>query len=358
MLLSISKVFIPAILAFLVGVFFTPVVTNFLYKKRLWKRIPRKDDAGMPKNEEMSLAFKQINNVEEEIRTPRPGGIVVWGTVLLTVLVVFLLSQFFPNPITSKLNFLSRGQSLLPFFALIAGSLIGLVDDMCNIFVKEGNFRNGFPNKFVVLIVSLVGIISGYWFFSKLGITEIHIPFLGEWSLGILIIPLFLIVFLGTFSSGVIDGIDGLASGVLISIFAALGTIAYFQDQIDLATFCATIVGALLVFLWFNIPPARFYLGETGMMGLVFTLPIIVFLTDTVLVFPIIAFPLVATALSSVIQIISKKIFGPIKGKVFRVAPLHHHFEAIGWSRAKITMRYWVISIICAVLGVVVVMIS
>jgi len=341
-----------------VGIIITPFIAGLLYKYKLWKQVARKDDVDMPKDEEISAAFKGIHNMQDEVRTPRPGGLVVWVSVVITMFLVFLMSYFFPNQITTKLNFLSRSQTLLPFFTLLAGGLIGFSDDMCSIFAKAPSFRNGFPRWLMILIVSIVGLVSGIWFFSKLGVTAIHIPFVGQWELGILIIPLFLLVFLGTFSSGVIDGVDGLAGGVMTTIFGAFGTIAYFQNQIDLAAFCATIVGGLLVFLWFNIPPARFYLGETGMMALVFSLSIIVFMTDKVFVFLVIAFPLVITSISSFIQIISKRILGPTRGKIFRIAPLHHHFEAIGWSRAKITMRYWIISTMCAVMGIILAMIS
>lgn len=155
---------------------------------------------------------------------------------------------------------------------------------------------------------------------------------------------------LGTFSGGVIDGIDGLSGGVLASIFASYSFIAFANNQIDLAAFCGVITGATLAFLWFNIPPARFYMGETGMMPLTIVLATIAFLTNSVLLLPIIAFPLVATSLSSSIQILSKKYFNK---RVFRIAPLHHHFEAIGWSRYKITMRYWVLSVMFAVIGII-----
>jgi len=160
-----------------------------------------------------------------------------------------------------------------------------------------------------------------------------------------------MLVMLAIFSGGVIDGIDGLAGGIMAVMFSAYGVIAFFQNQIDLATFCAAIVGGTLAFLWFNVPPARFYMSETGMLGLTVTLSIIAFLTDSVAVLPIIAFPLIATSASVVIQYLSKKYRGK---KVFLVAPLHHHFEAIGWPAAKVTMRYWILSIIFAVVGMIV----
>lgn len=354
--LSLIKVFLPTAIGFFIGVAITPIFTHYFYKYKMWKRTPRQEDK-QPETVEISAAFKEIHNVEAELSTPRAGGIIIWMSVLLTVLIIFLISKIFPTPITEKLDFLSRGQTLLPFFALVVGSLIGLVDDMMATFVKVGKFVNGFPRRIMIGIVTLIGLTGGWWFFFKLDISSIAIPFNGSLELGLLFIPIFALVILATFSSSVIDGVDGLAGGVLAIVFAAYAFLAYFQNQIDLAAFSGVIAGGILAFLWFNIPPARFYMGETGMLGLTVTLAIIAFLTDSVLLLPIIALPLTATALSSAIQITAKKIWGP-KGKVFRIAPLHHHFEAIGWSREKITMRYWVISVVFAVIGIIIALIS
>ena len=161
---------------------------------------------------------------------------------------------------------------------------------------------------------------------------------------------------LAVFSGSVIDGMDGLAGGVLAIIFGAYAVIAFGQEQIDIAALCGVITGGILAFLWFNIPPARFYMGETGIMGLLVLLTVIAFLTDTVLILPLIAFPLAATTASNIIQITSYKYFG--KRRVFKIAPLHHHFHALGWSKEKVVMRYWVVSIITALLGVVIAFIS
>jgi phospho-N-acetylmuramoyl-pentapeptide-transferase len=158
------------------------------------------------------------------------------------------------------------------------------------------------------------------------------------------------------YAGGVIDGIDGLAGGVFASIFTAYAGIAFLQHQLDIAALCAAIVGGLLAFVWFNIPPARFYLSETGTMGLSLVLVTVAFLTDTiddgrgVSVLPIIALLLVVTVLSNVLQVLSKRFFGK---KIFRVAPLHHHFEALGWPPYKVTMRYWIVGIVAAIVGMV-----
>jgi len=147
----------------------------------------------------------------------------------------------------------------------------------------------------------------------------------------------------------VIDGIDGLAGGAFASIFAAFAGISLFLGQIDLAAFCAAILGALLAFLWFNIPPARFYMTETGTMGLCATLTVIAFMTDSVLVLPIIGFLLVAESGSVILQLLSKRFRHK---KIWLSTPIHHHFEAKGWPHYKVTMRFWIIGAVMAVIGV------
>lgn len=354
--LDILRVVIPSVLTFFIAIAITPFLTHYLYKYKLWKKRPRTDDtiAGL---EEISPEFKRIQSTNNEVRTPRPGGVVVWLSVFVCISILYSFFKIFPTEQSLSLNFFSRNQTLLLIFTLFAGSIIGLIDDLLTIHAKKGIFVNGFPRIWMLSIVSFVGLTAGIWFFQKLEVSFIHIPFGGDLELGWMIVPFFLVVFLGTFSSGVIDGIDGLAGGVMASIFTSFGVIAFFQNQIDIAAFCVAIAGGLLAFLWFNIPPARFYLGETGMLGLVFTLPIVAFLTGQILMLPVIAILLVLTSLSSFIQIISKKIWGP-QGKVFRVAPLHHHFEAIGWSKEKVVMRYWIVSIVFSIIGVIIALIS
>lgn len=361
--LSLLKLFLPVILTFILGILITPGLTNIFYKYKLWKKVARKEnkvDEEAPLNKfgvrpgDVSLDFQKINNHHEELKTPRVGGIVIWLSIVLCAGILFLLAELFPNVATQKINFVSKNQTLLPFIALILGALWGLADDLMCSFIMKGKFANGFPRKLMFSFVALVGCAFGIWFFSKLGISSIQIPLIHSTiELGWLFIPFFILITLGVFSSGVIDGIDGLAGGVMATVFASYATIAFFQNQIDIAAFSAVVAGAILAFLWFNIPPARFYMGETGMLALTLTLTVVAFLTDQVLLLPIIGFPLFFTALSSFLQIISKKLYGP-SGRIFKVAPVHHHFEAIGWSRAKITMRYWIISVVFAVSGIVI----
>ena len=350
MYLSLIKIFLPTTIAFFLGIFLTPIATHFFYKYKMWKKYSRASGTA-------TSDFQKIHNEQEELRTPRVGGVIIWVSVLTTSLIFFLVSILIPSENTEKMNFLSRNQTLIPLFTLIIGSLIGLWDDLIQIY-GTGRFARDDKSwrKWKAFLVAFLSLFIGIWFFYKLGITSIHIPFLGEMYLGVLIIPAFIIVALATFSGGVIDGIDGLSGGVLASIFAAYSAIAYANNQINIAAFSAVITGAILAFLWFNIPPARFYMGETGIMGLTITLATLAFLTDSVLILPIVALPLVLTSLSVILQMASKK-FRDGK-KIFRLAPLHHHFEAIGWSSYKVTMRFWVISVVFAIIGIIFAIIS
>ena len=349
MLINLIKIFVPTALAFFIGLFITPFATHFFYKHKMWKKYSRNENTGED--------FKKIHNEKEELRTPRVGGMIIWISVLVTTLLFYVLSLIFPGDITGKINFLSRNQTLIPFFTLILGSLLGLWDDLIQIYSK-GKFARDDKSwrRWKASIIFVISLLIGIWFYYKLGMVAIHIPFGGDLYLGFFIIPFFIIVSLAVFSGGVIDGIDGLSGGVLASIFASYALIAYANNQVNIAAFSGTIAGAILAFLWFNIPPARFYMGETGIMGLTITLATLAFLTDSVLVLPIIALPLLLTSLSVIIQLLSKKFR---KGKkVFKVAPLHHHFEAIGWTKEKITMRYWIFSVMVAVIGVILAIIS
>lgn len=350
MLLNLVKIFLPTAFAFFLGIFLTPLAAHFFYKHKMWKKYGRSISAA-------ESGFHKIHNEKEELKTPRVGGIIIWVSVLLTVLLFYLASILFPSADTEKMNFLSRNQTLIPFFTLLLGSLIGLWDDFIQIY-GNGKFARDDKSwrKWKMFLVAAISFFIGLWFFYKLGLTSVHIPFGGEIYLGVLIIPFFIIVALATFSGGVIDGIDGLAGGVFASIFSAYSAVAFANNQIDLAAFSGVIAGGILAFLWFNIPPARFYMGETGVIGLTITLATLAFLTDSVLILPIIAFPLVATSGSVILQLYSKKMRG---GKrLFKLAPIHHHFEALGWPSYKVTMRFWILSIIFAIIGIILAIIS
>jgi len=348
------KIFLPSIVAFTIGIFLTPLATHYFYKYKMWKRTSRSNNISDENYDQDVLdKFSKIHNDKAEISTPRVGGMIIWISVILTVAVFLLLDSLFQNNLSEKLSFISRNQTLLPFFSLIAASLIGLGDDFLQIFGKGRWASDPLVLRYLKIgIILLLGLIIGLWFYFKLGVTDLYIPWVGFVNLGYLFIPFFMLVMLSLWSTSVIDGIDGLSGGVLAPIFTSYAIIAFFNNQLDIATFCGVVAGAILAFLWFNIPPARFYMGETGMIGLTVTLSVIAFMTNTVLLLPIIAFPLFITSLSNVIQIGSYKLrHGK---KVFLLAPLHHHFEAMGWPKYKVTMRYWIVGIMTAMTGVII----
>lgn len=355
-ILSALKVLLPTLFSFIVGILITPPLTRVMYAHTMWKRKSR----SVENTAAMSADFQKIHNHQAEVHTPRVGGVVVWISVFITMVTAYLLQEWIvtfiaeshviTHEILDRISFLSRNQTVLLLSAFFAGSIFGLVDDLLQIYGKDLSMSDGIPRKLRIFFVITVACVGAWWFYSKLGMDSIHIPFYGDLYLGFGFIFLFILAVLGVFSGGVIDGIDGLAAGVMISAFASYTLIAFSQTQYDLAALGGTIIGGLLAFLWFNIPPARFYLGETGMLGLTLVLAMFAFLTKEVLVLLIIAFPLVATSLSSSIQMFSKKYFHK---KVFRIAPVHHHFQAIGWPSPKVTMRYWIVSVICGVVGVI-----
>ncbi|HEV7702616.1 MAG TPA: hypothetical protein VGO63_04215 [Candidatus Paceibacterota bacterium] len=316
----------------------------------MWKKYAREASFDNPD-------FSKIQESKGELNTPRVGGIIIWFSILLTTVIFYFISILFSGVTTEKMNFLSRNQTLIPFFTLLFGSILGLWDDLIQIYGHSKFARDDASWRvWKALLVCAASLVIGGWFFYKLGMNSIHIPFGGELYLGILIIPFFILVAFSTFSGGVIDGLDGLSGGVFASIFAAYAVIAYTNHQIDIAAFCGVTAGSILAFLWFNIPPARFYMGETGIMGLTIMLATVAFLTNSVLILPVIALPLVITSASDIIQIASKKFRN---GKrVFRLAPLHHHFEAIGWPAYKVTMRFWVLSIVFSIIGIILFIVS
>lgn len=346
---NVIKIFLPAVISFIMGLVLTPIATHYFYKYRMWRRTGRNNNIPADKLE----GFAKIHDDKAEVSTPRTGGMIIWIAVILTLAITWLIDVIFQNSLTEKLYFISRNQTLLPFFTFIVASLIGLGDDFLQIFGRGKWITDPIVLRYIkVGIILLLGFIIGYWFYFKLGVTELYIPWYGFINLGYLFIPFFVLVMLSLWSSSVIDGIDGLSGGVLASIFMAYTIIAFLNNQADIATLCAVITGGILAFLWFNIPPARFYMGETGMIGLTVTLSVIAFMTDTVLLLPIIAFPLFVTSLSDVIQISSRKLrHGK---KVFLFAPFHHHLEALGWPKYKVTMRYWIVGIITAIIGVII----
>jgi phospho-N-acetylmuramoyl-pentapeptide-transferase len=344
------RILVPAAVTFFLGVAMTPLLTHYLYKYKAWKKKAGKRALdGTP-----ALEFERLHRATE-VRTPRMGGVVIWGSTALTILGAWILARVFPTEALTAFDFLSRNQTWIPFSTLLLGAGVGLVNDILDVVDETG--ERGIPLKVRLVFVSLLSLFVGYWFYEKLDVVSIGIPFAQDIYLGWLVIPFFILLSLFLYAGGVIDGIDGLSGGIFATVFASYAAVAFYQNQIDLAAFCAALSGGILAFLWFNVPPARFYMTETGTMGLTLTLAVVAFMTDAlgeghgIIALPIIAFPLVLTVASNVLQVASKKIRGK---KLFLVAPLHHHFEALGWPGYKVTMRYWIISAMFAILGLIV----
>ena len=335
---QISRILGLAALSFALAMAWTPGLTHFLYKYKLGKQI----------RSEGAPIFNKLHSRKEG--TPTMGGILIWGTVLILAVIFWLLSKLGVNGIITKINFVDRGQTFLPLGIMALSAVIGAIDDLFGIF-RIGPKGGGLKVRHRLLLYTFVALIGAWWFFFKLDWDIVRIPFWGNFNIGFWYIIVFIFVIVATaFSANETDGLDGLAGGVLLTSFAAYGTIAYIQGHFNLTAFCATIIGALLAFLWFNVYPARFFMGDTGSMSLGVTLGVIAMLTNQFLLLPLIGFILVIESLSVIIQVLSKKIR---KKKIFLSSPLHHHLEAIGWPETKITMRFWILSGIFSVLGLI-----
>jgi phospho-N-acetylmuramoyl-pentapeptide-transferase len=273
--------------------------------------------------------------------TPTMGGILIWGTVL--ALTLFLLA--FPNP----LNFFSRSQTLLPLGVLISCALVGLLDDYLNI-RGIGAHGGGLRARHRLLLYTAIAAVGAWWFRYKLDWDLLHVPFVGDFNIGIWYVPFFILVIVATaFSVNETDGLDGLAGGSLLTSFGAFAVIAFAQGKYDLAAFCGAILGGLLAFLWFNIHPARFFMGDTGAMALGVTLGVVAMLTNSALLLPVIGLVFVLESASVLLQLTWRHLF---KKKLFRSAPFHHHLEAVGWPEPQIVMRLWVVAMVAAAVGI------
>lgn len=339
--------------------FAAPPLIRFLNRIKFWKKNARRKTI----TGEDAVVFHSLHK-EREVTVPRGGGLLIWTSVLAMTLLIWAIvnvpSQIWQNLGLdypwwfALLDFFTRKEVWLPLFALVAGSLVGLADDIVTICGNGKYIGGGISFWQRMGVVAAIGLIGGWWFYNKLGYDTMHIPLLNfpdgiDIFIGAFYIPLFIVVMLASWAGGVIDGLDGLAGGAFVSIFAAFALIAFSQGKADLATFCAIICGALFAFLWFNIPPAKFYMSETGALGLTCTMTVVAFLTDSVMVLPIIAGLLVMEAGSVIIQLLYKKTF---KKKLWLSTPIHHHFEALGWPAHQVTMRFWLLGVIFAATGV------
>lgn len=314
---------------FLLATFLTPIYTHFAYKYNFWKKQKKTTLTGDALPVMTKLHAKKFKRAFLTM-----AGII--GVVTVTIVTV-----------VCNLN---REQTWLPLLGFVGGSVVGLIDDLINVF-GSGKGAAGLRAPVKFAMITGLGLFLGWWFAVKLGWTEIAVPFLGDAQVGVIgMILIFAFAVVATSNAvNISDGLDGLAGGLAMLAYGAYGVIALLQGQWMLTAFCLTVVGWLLSYIWFNVPPARFMMGDTGSFAIGAGLGVVAMMTDAFFLLPIIGALFVVEAGSSLIQIFWKKVF---KKKLFISAPIHHHLEAKGWNEAKIVMRFWVIAGMFAIIGV------
>lgn len=325
---DVTATFLLSLGAFILAMVLTPLYTFLAYRFKFWKKQRTESTTG----EQLKVFTKlHANKFTRNIPT-------MAGAIFVIAIAV----------ITFGFN-LDRGETWLPLAALLAGAAVGLLDDLINV-RGSGKGVAGLRSQLKFLMIITIGLVLGYWFWAVLGIDSIHVPFIGDVAIGWGMVPLFAFAVVATGNAvNITDGLDGLAGGLAAMAFGSFGIIALLQGNVMLAGFCFTVVGALLSYLWFNIYPARFFMGDVGSFALGTSLGVVAMLTDSLLLLPVIGLLFVVEAGSSLIQIISKRFFGR---KILISAPIHHHLEASGWPETKVTMRFWVIAAVTSFIGV------
>ena len=330
MIEQLPHIMLLAVGGFLLATLLTPIYTFFAYRYKFWKKQRTNSTTG----EELTV-FNKLHANKFKRNIPTMAGMVF----ILSIVAITLLFN------------LDRGQTYLPLAALVGGAIVGLLDDIINL-RSNGKGTAGLRSSIKFAMIAFLGLFLGWFFYYKLGVNSIYVPFVGDWTLGWWIVPIFAFAVVATGNAvNISDGLDGLAGGLLAISYMAFGVIALVQGQYILAGFTFTVVGALLSYLWFNIYPARFFMGDVGSFSLGASLGVIAMLTDSLFLLPIIGILFVVEAGSSALQIFSKKVFGK---KIFLSAPIHHHLEASGWPETKVTMRFWVIGSVAAFIGILV----
>ncbi|MGC8981388.1 MAG: phospho-N-acetylmuramoyl-pentapeptide-transferase [Minisyncoccia bacterium] len=336
--LNIIKICFLGLVSFLISLSIFPFLLSLLFKLNLSKVI----------NKESSPIFQSLHKKKEG--TPTMGGIIFWLTPIVFLLLVIIISVF-DKQFANWINFLNKRETYLPLGFMILGGLIGLIDDLLGM-LKIRNFK-GLRIKDKLIIYFAFSILVSWWFMVKLGIRFLYIPFLGRTYLNFFLILLFLIFYIisVSFSANETDGLDGLLAGVSISIIFALMVFSFLNGDYNLTALSAIVIGSILCFLWFNVYPAKIFMGDTGSMALGSYIAIVSLLEGTYFLIPIIAPIFVLESGSVILQVLSKKIF---KKKIFLSTPIHHHFEALGMHESNIVFKFWILNIAGAVLGIII----
>lgn len=319
-----------AFAGFALSMVLTPIFTDLAYKNEWWKKARTDSWSGGA-----ATVYAKLHAAKHSRNVPNMAGLIFVPAIALVTLATNL----------------DRGETWLPLAGMLGAGAIGLVDDIMNI--RGSSKIAGMRASIKFGLYSAVAIIGGIWFYQKLGVHAISLPGNTHLDVGILIIAIFWLVVVATANSvNISDGLDGLAGGLLSSSFTAYAVIAAIEGKYALAGFCLTVVGALLSYTWFNIFPARFFMGDVGSFALGTALGIIALQTDTVYVLPIIGAVYVMETGSVIINRLSRKLRNG--KKVFLSSPIHHHFEAIGWPETKVTMRFWILGQVSSVIGLLV----
>lgn len=324
---ELVKLFALAFGGFLLAMVLTPVYTYVAYRYRFWKKQRTTSTTG-----EVLKVFTKLHAKKFTRNIPTMAGVIA----LVAVLAITLATN------------LDREQTWLPLAAFVGGALVGLIDDVINI--RGGGLGVGGLRSSVKFgLITLLSAVLAWFFYAKLGYTDVYIPFVGPLELGWLIVPLFILVAVSTSNAvNISDGLDGLAGGLLASAFGVFAVIALLQGNFGIAGFCCTILGVLMSYIWFNIHPARFFMGDVGSFAYGMALGVVAMLTDSLFLLPIIGLVFVLEGGSSLVQIFSKKFF---HRRVFISAPIHHHLEAQGWPETKVTMRFWIVGQVAGIVG-------
>ena len=325
---GLTGTFLLSVGAFLLAMFLTPIYTFMAYRYKFWKKQRSTSTTG-----EKLEVFTKLHAAKFKRNIPTMAGVI-------GVIAIFIVTFFFN---------LNRAETWLPLAALVGGGAVGLLDDIINI-RGDGTGVAGLRSGLKFAMITVLALALGWFFYVKLGYDSVHIPFVGDLALGWLIVPLFVFAVVATSNAvNFCVGLDGLAGGLLAISYGSFGVIALLQEHMLLSGFCFTVLGALLSYLWFNIYPARFFMGDVGSFAFGTSLGVVAMLTNTLFLLPIIGILFVIEAGSSLVQIFSKRIF---HRKVFLSAPIHHHLEAKGWPETKVTMRFWVIACVAGFTGV------
>ncbi|HEY5221103.1 MAG TPA: phospho-N-acetylmuramoyl-pentapeptide-transferase [Candidatus Paceibacterota bacterium] len=339
------RVTILTTISFVIALLVTPLWFKFIQKYKFGKQL--RDGAEAP-------VFAELH--KNKAGTPTSGGLIIWTTVIGMAIIFDVMRHLFGGG-WAYFNFVDRAQTYLPIAAFLIAALLGLLDDWLGALKLGGASGGGLKIRQKAIVYTLIALVGAWWFYFRLAWNVLQVPFVGNVTIGWWYIPIFIfIIFAAAFSANETDGLDGLLGGVSLFAFVSLATVAFVLHSYDLAAFCGAVIGALLAFLWFNIYPAKFFMGDTGSMSLGITIGVIAMLTNTTLILPFFTIILVAESLSVIIQITSKKLrHGK---KVFRSTPIHHHFEALGWPESQVTMRFWIISAVFCALGLVIFFLS